>query len=87
MVQLPNNNVNTISTLVYPARRSIVASAILLDRLMNLYNLSPTDPIIKQVGCDVREKINSELLRGHCEALDNNFSLCPRTDIKIIRIN
>ena len=87
MVQLPNNNVNTISTLVYPARRSIVASAILLDRLINLYNLSPTDPIIKQVGCDVRQKINSELLRGHCEVLDNQFSLCPLTDIKIIRIN
>ena len=83
---LINNKPTTFSTLAYPARRSIVASAILLDRLMTKFNISPDDLMIKTLGYDVRQNIDKELLMAHCKTLDNFFNSCPSTDIKLIRI-
>ena len=83
---LASRKPTAISTLVYPARRSIIASAILLDRLMTKFNISPDDPMIKTLGYDVRQNIDKELLMAHCETLDNFFNSCPGTDIKLIRI-
>ncbi len=75
-----------ISQLSYPTKRSIVASAILLDRLMNHFKVSHNSQFVKDLGRDVREKIDESLLQEHCQHLDNFFSDVPDTDIKLIRI-
>ena len=84
---LTSNKPTKFSTLAYPAKRSIVASAILLDRLINKFNISPDDPMIKSLGDDVRKNIDKDLLMAHCKTLDDFFNSCPGTDIKLIRIN
>lgn len=84
---LTSNKITKFSTLVYPAKRSIVASAIFLDRLMTKFNITPDNPMIQSLGYDVRQNIDNDLLMAHCKALDNSFNSCPANDIKLIRIN